>query len=50
MTDIELNINDKDIPLNDFIRNIFINVNKGLIDSLKNIPEDIKSIKIDIEL
>jgi len=50
MADIELTINDEKIPLNEFIQNIFVNVNVGLIDSLKKIPEDRKSILIKIDL
>jgi hypothetical protein len=50
MPDIELLINEEIIPLNEFIKNIFVNVCVGLIDSLKNIPEGKKSIKIEINL
>ena len=50
MSVIKLFVNNEEIPLNDFIENIIVNVNLGIIASLKKIPEDKKSIKIEIEL
>ncbi|MFX1277301.1 MAG: hypothetical protein ACFFBP_07985 [Promethearchaeota archaeon] len=50
MADIKLLVNDKEIPMNEFIQEILINVSKGFITSLKGIPEDIRAIKIDIKL
>ena len=50
MSDIKLFVNNKEIPLNEFIENIIVNVNLGIVASLKKIPEDRKSIKIEIEL
>ena len=37
-------------PVNEFIENIIVNVNLGIVASLKKIPEEKKSIKIEIEL
>ena len=50
MSDIKLFVNNKEIPLNEFIENIIVNVNLGIVASLKKIPEDKKSIKIEINL
>jgi hypothetical protein len=43
---ITLKVNDREIPLNPFVTNIFFNVINGLVDSLSKVPED----KIKIEL
>ena len=48
MTNAKLEVNDKDIPMNDFIETFLINICKAFIDSLKDIPEDLKSMKIEI--
>jgi len=50
MSDIKLFVNNEEIPLNEFIENIIVNVNLGILASLKKIPEDKKSIKIEINL
>lgn len=50
MTDVKLLVNDKDIPMNEFIKDILININKGFVSSLKEIPDDITNINIEIEL
>ena len=50
MSVIKLFVNNEEIPLNDFIENIIVNVNLGIIASLKKIPEDKNSIKIEIKL
>ena len=50
MSVIKLFVNNEEIPLNDFIENIIVNVNLAIIASLKKIPEDKNSIKIEIEL
>ena len=48
MTEVSLNINDKNIPMNEFIEEILKNITKAFVSSLKEIPEDIKTIKIEI--
>ena len=50
MVEVKILINDKEIPINQFIKDVVINVNMGLVESLKKIPENKKSIKIEIEL
>ncbi|MFX1396658.1 MAG: hypothetical protein ACFFAS_06390 [Promethearchaeota archaeon] len=48
--EVSLKINDEEIPLNEFAKDIIANVNKGVIDTLKKIPEKVQSIKINIDL
>ena len=50
MSDVKLLIDDKEIPLNEFAKEIIVNVNLGVIASLKKIPEQKKLIKIEIDL
>ncbi len=49
MTNANLKVNDIDVPMNDFIETILINLCKAFIDSLKDIPEDLKTIKVEID-
>ena len=49
MVKARLIVNDNEIPMNDFIENFLINMNTAFVDSLKDIPETIESIKIEIE-
>ncbi len=50
MTDVKLEVNDKDIPLNDLMKDILSNILQGYLKSAKKLPDDIKSIKLDIQL
>lgn len=50
MKDVNLAINEKEIPLNEIMKNMLTNIILGYVKSIKKIPEDIKSIKIEIEL
>ena len=50
MTGVKLLINDKDIPLNELMRDMLSNIILGYLNSVKNVPEDKKTIKIEIEL
>ena len=50
MTVVKLIIDDKEIPLNDLMREMLTNLILGYLKSAKNIPEDKKSIKIEIGL
>ena len=49
MSNAKLEVNDKDVPMNEFIETILINLCKAFIDSLKDIPEDLKSMKVEID-
>ena len=46
---VRLLVNDRDIPLNPFVTEIFSNVIEGLVDSLDKIPEPRNKIEILIE-
>ena len=44
--DIELEVDGKDIPLNDFVRKILSGTFAGAVTSLRDIKKDWKEIKI----
>jgi len=46
---ITLKVNGQDVPMNHFVRNVFINVVNGLVDSLDKIPEEKDKIEIILE-
>lgn len=50
MADIKLLINDKEIPLNPIMSKVLTNINLGFIEALKGIPNDKKTVNIDIKL
>jgi len=50
MVDATLLVNDKKIPLKDFMQEMLSNIVLGYINSTKGIPENIKTIKIEINL
>ena len=50
MTEVKLIINDKEIPLNDLMREMLVNLILGYLKSAKKIPEDKKTIQIGIGL
>ena len=50
MTDVKLEVNDKEIPLNDLMKDILSNIIQGYLKSAKKLPDDIKSIKVNIQL
>ncbi|MFO8020740.1 MAG: hypothetical protein R6U96_19105 [Promethearchaeia archaeon] len=50
MSNIELKINNKDIPLNDLMQEMLENLIKGYIKSAKGIPEDIETIEVKLNL
>ena len=45
---INLTINGKDIPMNAFVKKIFLNTISGIIDSLDKLPERKEKIEISI--
>ncbi|MCK4835848.1 MAG: hypothetical protein KAT17_04390 [Candidatus Aminicenantes bacterium] len=45
---IILKVNDGEISLNPFVETVFINVIRGMIDSLDKIPQDKEKIDIQI--
>lgn len=50
MTKVILKINDKEIPLNDLMKDMLTNIILGYLKTAKKIPEDIKTIGIEIQL
>jgi len=50
MTEGVLKVNEKDVPLNDFMEEMLTNLLLGYLKTAKEIPEDINSIKIEINL
>jgi len=50
MSDVNLKVNDKKVPLNDFMEEMLKNLMLGYLKAAKGIPEDIKSISVEIEL
>lgn len=45
-----LKVNEKDIPLNGFVKEVVANVVNGLVDSLDKIPVDKTRIELIIEM
>ncbi len=45
---IKLNINDKGVPLNPFVKKLFTKVISSLIESLDKLPDKINKIEISI--
>jgi len=50
MSEVNLKVNDEKVPLNDFMEEMLKNLMIGYLKAAKGIPEDIKSINIDIKL
>ena len=50
MTEITLSINEEEIPLNPIMSKVLTNMALGFIDALKGVPEDMQSVKIEIDL
>ncbi|MGD2085650.1 MAG: hypothetical protein PVH61_05645 [Candidatus Aminicenantes bacterium] len=46
---ITLKVNDREIPLNPFVTEIFSNVIRGLVEALHKIPEEKNKIELIIE-
>jgi hypothetical protein len=50
MTTINLKVNEKELPLNDFMEKMLTNIILGYLKSAKGVPDKIKTIEIDISL
>jgi hypothetical protein len=50
MKDINLMVNEKEVPLNELMEEMLKNLITGYLKSAKKIPEEIKTIKIEINL
>lgn len=49
MAEIKLEVNDKDIPLNDIMQEMLGNIIHGYLKSIKGVPKDIEEINISIK-
>lgn len=50
MSDAILTVNDKQVPLKDFMQDMLANIILGYLKSTKAVPENIDTIKIEIKL
>ncbi len=50
MTTANLSVNEKKIPLKDFMQEMLANIILGYLKTTKGVPENIESIKIEINL
>jgi len=50
MSDVKLIVNEKKIPLKDFMQEMLTNIILGYLKSTKGIPETVENIKIEINL
>lgn len=50
MPDVNLVVNEKNIPLKDFMQEMLTNIILGYLKSTKGVPENIKKIKIEVSL
>ena len=50
MSNVNIKVNDEKVPLNDFMEEMLKNLLVGYLKAAKGIPEDIKSINVEIEL
>ena len=50
MLEIKLDVNEKEIPLNDFMQGMLVNLILGYLKSAKQVPDEIKIIKVNIQL
>ncbi len=50
MAAVLLEVNEKKIPLKDFMQEMLANIVQGYLKSTKGVPENIENIKISINL
>jgi len=50
MSDIKLLVNHKNIPLKEIIGTLLSNITIGFVSALRGVPEDIKTVKLEINL
>ncbi|MFX1409798.1 MAG: hypothetical protein ACFFA6_05575 [Promethearchaeota archaeon] len=48
MIEVVLKVNEKDIPLNDFMEQMLTNLLLGYLKTAKEIPDNINKINVDI--
>ncbi|MHA2283172.1 MAG: hypothetical protein ACXAC5_20210 [Promethearchaeota archaeon] len=47
---VKLKVNDKEIPLKDFMEGMLTNIVLGYLKSTKGVPDNVEKINIDISL
>ena len=50
MSDVIIKVNDEKVPLNDFMEEMLKNLLLAYLKAAKGIPEEIKSINVEIKL
>ncbi len=50
MPEVNLKVNEREIPLKDFMEGMLTNLLLGYLKSTKGVPENIKNIRIEITL
>lgn len=50
MPEVKLIVNEKEIPLKDFMEGMLTNIILGYLKSTKGVPESVENIKIDIKI
>ncbi len=50
MPKVNIEVNGEKVPLNDFMEEMLKNLLVGYLKAAKGIPEDIKSINVEVEL
>ncbi len=50
MVKVILSVNERKIPLKDFMQDMLSNIIQGYLNSTKGVPENIEKIKIEIDL
>ncbi|MFW9902017.1 MAG: hypothetical protein ACFFDY_12160 [Candidatus Thorarchaeota archaeon] len=50
MTKVILSVNERKIPLKDFMQEMLANIIQGYLKTTKGVPEKIENIRIEIEI
>ena len=50
MVKVILSVNERKIPLKDFMQEMLTNIIQGYLKSTKGVPENIENVKIEINL
>jgi hypothetical protein len=50
MSDVNLKVNDEKVPLNEFMEGMLKHLLLGYLNAAKGIPENVKSINVEIKL
>lgn len=50
MPEVKLKVNEREIPLKDFMEGMLTNILLGFLNSTKGVPENIENINIEIKI